>query len=89
MVRTLAFLVLRRILGVVGCGQTVDSSQLCDRTFHPSPRAWEDEVLYFLMLDRFSNDTENDYLPGCPPVVGCRRGVSVACWMRSVHPRAS
>nr|WP_221374226.1 alpha-amylase family glycosyl hydrolase [Actinoplanes polyasparticus] len=26
-----------------------------DRAFHPSPAAWEDEVLYFLMLDRFAD----------------------------------
>ncbi|MCM4076371.1 alpha-amylase family glycosyl hydrolase [Paractinoplanes hotanensis] len=26
-----------------------------DRAFHPSPPAWEDEVLYFLMLDRFAD----------------------------------
>jgi glycosidase len=32
------------------------------RTFHPSPLAWEDEVLYFLMLDRFSDLREHDYL---------------------------
>ena len=29
------------------------------RTFFPSPAAWEDEVLYFLMLDRFSDGREN------------------------------
>lgn len=32
------------------------------RTFFPSPAAWEDEVLYFLMLDRFSDGRENNYL---------------------------
>ena len=31
------------------------------RTFYPSPVAWEDEVLYFLMLDRYSDGRENDY----------------------------
>jgi len=31
------------------------------RTFFPSPAAWEDEVLYFLMLDRFSDGHENGY----------------------------
>jgi len=31
------------------------------RTFFPSPSAWEDEVLYFLMLDRFSDGRENGY----------------------------
>jgi hypothetical protein len=29
--------------------------------FHPSPIAWEDQVFYFLMLDRFSNGNENGY----------------------------
>ncbi|HZA21792.1 MAG TPA: alpha-amylase, partial [Dehalococcoidia bacterium] len=28
------------------------------RTYHRSPVAWEDEVLYFLLLDRFSNGKE-------------------------------
>ncbi len=32
------------------------------RTFFPSPAAWEDEVLYFLMLDRFSDGRETGYL---------------------------
>ena len=31
------------------------------RTFFPSPAAWEDEVLYFLMLDRFSDGRETGY----------------------------
>ena len=31
------------------------------RTFFPSPAAWEDEVLYFLMLDRFSDGREKGY----------------------------
>lgn len=39
----------------------VDFARLRDRRFHPSPVAWEDEVLYFLMLDRFSNGQERGY----------------------------
>lgn len=31
------------------------------RSYHPSPAAWEDEVLYFLMLDRFSDGQETGY----------------------------
>jgi len=31
------------------------------RAFFPSPAAWEDQVLYFLMLDRFSSGQENEY----------------------------
>jgi glycosidase len=40
----------------------LDFDALTDRDFYPSPAAWEDEVLYFLMLDRFSDDNENDYI---------------------------
>jgi len=32
------------------------------RTFFPSPTAWEDQVLYFLLVDRFSDKNENNYL---------------------------
>ncbi|MGE5657607.1 MAG: alpha-amylase family glycosyl hydrolase [Actinomycetota bacterium] len=32
-----------------------------NRKFFPSPNAWEDQVLYFLMLDRFSDGNENGY----------------------------
>ncbi|MDF2809803.1 MAG: alpha-amylase [Microvirga sp.] len=31
------------------------------RSYFPSPSAWEDEVLYFLMLDRFSDGREHGY----------------------------
>jgi len=33
-----------------------------DRPFHPSPIAWEDQVLYFLLPDRFSDDNETGYV---------------------------
>lgn len=39
----------------------LDIKKLCDRKFTPSPVAWEDQVLYFLMLDRFSDDKEKNY----------------------------
>ncbi len=39
----------------------VDFAALTDRSFFPSPPAWEDEVLYFLMLDRFSDGNESHY----------------------------
>src|SRR5919197_1326029 len=39
----------------------VDLARLCDRQFFPSPAAWEDQVLYFLMLDRFSDGNEQGY----------------------------
>ena len=32
------------------------------RTFWPSPACWGDQVIYFLMLDRFSDGKETDYL---------------------------
>lgn len=31
------------------------------RTFHPSPPAWEDQLLYFLLPDRFSDANEQNY----------------------------
>lgn len=39
----------------------IDWKKLLDRKFHPSPAAWEDQVLYFLMLDRFSDGREQSY----------------------------
>ncbi len=32
------------------------------RTFHPSPVAWEDQVLYFFLVDRFSDGREDGFL---------------------------
>src|SRR5581483_4625166 len=29
--------------------------------FHQSPAAWEDQVFYFLLVDRFSNNAENKF----------------------------
>ncbi|MGH7495163.1 MAG: alpha-amylase family glycosyl hydrolase [bacterium] len=40
---------------------TLDFAILTDREFFPSPAAWEDQVLYFLMLDRFSDGKEQGY----------------------------
>jgi glycosidase len=36
----------------------LDFASLARRTFTPSPAAWEDQVLYFLLLDRFSDGKE-------------------------------
>ena len=33
----------------------IDWPTYLQRRFTPSPAAWEDQVLYFLMLDRFSD----------------------------------
>lgn len=35
---------------------------ISEKKFTPSPIAWEDETLYFLMLDRFSDGNEDEYL---------------------------
>src|SRR5262249_22803654 len=37
-----------------------------NRQYFPSPTHWEDEVIYFLMLDRFSDGREN----GCRDNLG-------------------
>jgi glycosidase len=39
----------------------LDLPALTRRTFTPSPAAWEDQVLYFLMLDRFSDGNEQGF----------------------------
>ncbi|MCX7748095.1 MAG: alpha-amylase family glycosyl hydrolase [Clostridia bacterium] len=39
----------------------VDFDKLCDQVYYKSPVAWEDQVMYFLMLDRFSNGNESGY----------------------------
>lgn len=42
-----------------------------NKTFNPSPLAWEDQVLYFLLPDRFSDDRETTYIDnGGKPVTG-------------------
>ena len=38
----------------------IDFASLTRRKFTPSPAAWEDHVLYFLLLDRFSDGKERD-----------------------------
>ena len=42
----------------------LDMDALRRREFFPSPAAWEDEVLYFLLLDRFSDGDESDAASG-------------------------
>jgi hypothetical protein len=41
--------------------QDIDWSALLRGPFHPSPTAWEDQNLYFLLVDRFSDDRETDF----------------------------
>jgi glycosidase len=36
-------------------------SLMANRSYFPSPEHWEDEVIYFLMVDRFSDGQENFY----------------------------
>jgi glycosidase len=38
----------------------LDFASLTRRKYTPSPAAWEDQVLYFLLLDRFSDGNEKD-----------------------------
>lgn len=40
----------------------IDFAALTARRFHPSPAAWEDQALYFFMLDRFSDGRETDFV---------------------------
>jgi glycosidase len=40
----------------------LDFDPILQRSFHPSPVAWEDQVFYFLLLDRFSDGREDGYL---------------------------
>lgn len=39
----------------------LDFRGLREREFFPSPAVWEDQVLYFLLLDRFSDGNEQGY----------------------------
>ena len=39
----------------------IDFASLTRRTFSPSPAAWEDQALYFLLLDRFSDANEKGF----------------------------
>jgi glycosidase len=39
----------------------LDMQSLTRRAYTPSPAAWEDQVLYFLMLDRFSDGRERGF----------------------------
>lgn len=40
----------------------VDWAELAQRTHLASPAAWEDQVFYFMMVDRFSDGREDGYL---------------------------
>lgn len=36
-------------------------AMIAERKYYPSPMAWEDQVLYFILVDRFSDNKENLY----------------------------
>ena len=40
----------------------IEFSSLIRPDYFPSPQAWEDQVLYFLLLDRFSDGSERGFL---------------------------
>jgi len=42
---------------------TINLKQLTQRRYTPSPSAWEDQVLYFLLADRFSDNSEAGFDP--------------------------
>jgi glycosidase len=46
--------------------------QLLNRPFHPSPLAWEDQVLYFMLPDRFSDNRERGYRDNTGALVNAR-----------------
>jgi glycosidase len=50
----------------------LDWKALLTQSVHPSPVAWEDQVLYFLLPDRFSDGNERDYvdIAGNPVTIG-------------------
>ncbi len=50
----------------------VDFGSLLARPFHPSPAAWEDRILSFLLLGRFSDGRERGYRDnrGDPIMIG-------------------
>lgn len=41
--------------------EEINLEELTKGEFHPSPAAWEDQTLYFMMLDRFSDGKEDGY----------------------------
>ncbi|MDO9636696.1 MAG: alpha-amylase family glycosyl hydrolase, partial [Thiobacillus sp.] len=49
----------------------IDFAALTHRPFHASPAAWEDQVFYFFLVDRFSDGRERGVLdPAGQPLAG-------------------
>jgi glycosidase len=65
--------------------EQVDWADLRNRPHHPSPAAWEDQVFYFLLVDRFSDGREDGYRDAhgqvvagtTPPLTAADRGNAV------------
>ncbi|GAB7082407.1 alpha-amylase family glycosyl hydrolase [Megalodesulfovibrio paquesii] len=57
------------------------------RTYHPSPASWDDEILYFLLLDRFSDGKEYGGFKDAAgtPVAGPAGGRSTPLFNRATH----
>ena len=51
--------------------EELDWAHALSHPVHPSPRSWADQVLYFLLVDRFSDGHEDGYLDAAgSPVAG-------------------
>jgi glycosidase len=50
-----------RRISDIDLGQMVRDHNAGGKRYFASPNHWEDEALYFLLADRFSDDKENDY----------------------------
>ena len=46
---------------------TISQTNSSSRSYNPSPPAWEDQLLYFLLPDRFATGTENTDIPPYTP----------------------
>lgn len=53
--------ILNKKMTVKQLSQLNLKSYKANKTFYPSPTAWEDQVFYFMMLDRFSDGKEDGY----------------------------
>jgi glycosidase len=75
----------------------VDWAALANRPHHPSPAAWEDQVFYFLLVDRFSDGREDGYrdvdgqlVAGTTPrLTAADRGNAVTTPADAAHWRAA
>ena len=56
------FWIIIAAMAVTSLSELAIGELVANRHFFPSPVHWEDEVVYFLMLDRFSNGQEKGFL---------------------------